>query len=248
MDLISRLLTIGFTVYEAKVYIELLQANPATGYQLSKKAGVPRSMVYEALGRLTARGMVMETHQQRATLYCPLPPEVLLDHHVQEQQHLIAGLREDLCKRCVAPEEDRLWSVRGRAVVLAYAVQMIRQARAELALALGDPELEALRSELELAHQRGLRITALLIGDEQLSIGEFVRHPPKESEIQNLKAMFIVIADKQETLIASVHPDIDMTATITRNTSLVFVTWQFIWMELFAQGRHLQVADASLVV
>ena len=91
MDLISRLLAIGFTVCEAKVYLELLHANPATGYQLSKKAGIPRSMVYEALGRLTARGMVMETQQQRATLYCPLPPEVLLDHHVQEQQRLIAG-------------------------------------------------------------------------------------------------------------------------------------------------------------
>ncbi len=45
MDLISGLREIGLTLYEAKVYLELLHANPATGYQLSRKAGIPRSMV-----------------------------------------------------------------------------------------------------------------------------------------------------------------------------------------------------------
>jgi sugar-specific transcriptional regulator TrmB len=57
MDLIAELLKIGLTVYEARVYLELLHTSPATGYQLSKNAGIPRSMVYEALGRLTARGL-----------------------------------------------------------------------------------------------------------------------------------------------------------------------------------------------
>ena len=33
-------------------HLALLGENPATGYQVSKKAGIPRSMVYEALGRL----------------------------------------------------------------------------------------------------------------------------------------------------------------------------------------------------
>jgi sugar-specific transcriptional regulator TrmB len=41
-----------FSEYEAKVYLTLLHENSATGYHLSKKWGVPRSMAYEALGRL----------------------------------------------------------------------------------------------------------------------------------------------------------------------------------------------------
>ncbi|MEJ2150164.1 MAG: helix-turn-helix domain-containing protein, partial [Chloroflexota bacterium] len=56
MDLLTKLVAVGFTEYEAKVYVALLQEYPATGYQISKKSGVPRSMVYEALGRLHARG------------------------------------------------------------------------------------------------------------------------------------------------------------------------------------------------
>ena len=75
---ISDLMSLGFTEYEAKVYMALLGSHPNTGYKLSKQAGIPRSMVYEALGRLSARGAVLETGDDRATLYRPVPPEVLL--------------------------------------------------------------------------------------------------------------------------------------------------------------------------
>jgi Cd2+/Zn2+-exporting ATPase len=56
MELLDDLNALGFTEYEAKVYLALLKDHPATGYQLSKQAGIPRSMVYEALGRLDVRG------------------------------------------------------------------------------------------------------------------------------------------------------------------------------------------------
>src|SRR5579864_4996172 len=91
MDLMESLVAVGFTEYEAKIYLELLRNNPATGYQLAKSAGIPRSMVYEALGRLRNRGAVLETLEERATLYRPLPPDVLLDNHAREQQQLIEG-------------------------------------------------------------------------------------------------------------------------------------------------------------
>ena len=84
MEFLTGLIRMGFTEYEAKVYLALLHDNPATGYQRSKKSGVPRSMVYEALGRLSVRGAVMETVEGRATLYRPLPPDVLLDRYEEE--------------------------------------------------------------------------------------------------------------------------------------------------------------------
>ncbi len=43
MNLQANLAAIGFTEYEAKVYLALLRDSPTTGYQLSKKAGVPRA-------------------------------------------------------------------------------------------------------------------------------------------------------------------------------------------------------------
>jgi len=96
MDLLAKLTELGFTEYEAKVYLALLDDYPASGYQISKDAGVPRSMVYEALGRLKQRGAVLETPDERATLYRPLPPDVLLDNHELAQRRLVQELRSGL--------------------------------------------------------------------------------------------------------------------------------------------------------
>ncbi|MEP6988157.1 MAG: helix-turn-helix domain-containing protein [Chloroflexota bacterium] len=67
----TSLTQIGFTEYEATVYLALLRENPATGYQISKTSGVPRAMVYDALSRLHTRGAVLETVENRVTLYRP---------------------------------------------------------------------------------------------------------------------------------------------------------------------------------
>ena len=138
MDLLAGLAAAGFTEYEAKAYLALLHEHPTTGYQISKKSGVPRSMVYEALGRLYARGAVLETRDGRATLYRPLPPDVLLDQREQEHRHLMSELRQGLRKLYTAQEEDRVWSISQRRSVLSYATQMIRQAQSELYFLLAD--------------------------------------------------------------------------------------------------------------
>lgn len=244
MELIESLMAVGFTEYEAKVYLELLREHPATGYQLSKEAGVPRSMVYEALGRLRNRGAVLETIEDRATLYRPLPPDVLLDNHEQEQHRLIGGLREGLHQIYTAHQEDHLWSISGRPSVLSYAMHMIREARNELLLVLSDAELDALRGELLAADKRGVQISTLLTGSGSLECGQVARHPPLESELQQLTGMSMIIADDGEVLIMSTR--LETTATITRNHNLVFIARQFVWMELFTQRVYARLDNDLL--
>ncbi len=233
MDLSSELMGIGFTEYEAKVYLALLRENPATGYQLSKQAGVPRSMVYEALGRLHARGAVLKTGDYRVTLYRPLPPDQLLDRYEREQNELIEGLRGDLSQLYNARSEDRFWSISGRTSVLNYANQLICGAQRELMLVLDDPHIEVLGEAVESLCAKGVSVSALLTGENGLDCGQVARHPPLESELQELTGMLVVVADNRECLIANTDPD--MIATVTTNRNLVLIAHQFVWMELFAQ-------------
>ena len=51
MNLIEDLKLAGFTEYESRTYLALLREHPATGYKISNESGVPRSMVYQALGK-----------------------------------------------------------------------------------------------------------------------------------------------------------------------------------------------------
>ena len=233
MDLKTDLVRLGFTEYEAKVYLALLRTGPATGYQLSKESGVPRSMVYEALGRLSTRGAVLRTDDPRATLYSPVPPSMLLDRYEDEQHHLIQSLRESLTALFNVEEKGRLWSISGRNSVLAYASRMIAGATSELLLILADQELELLRKEVIAAHNRGAKVGALLTGEAELPCGQVGRHPLSESKLQELTEALVIVADGKEALIATT--DLDAEATVTSNRNLVLISRQFIWMELFTQ-------------
>ena len=234
MDFIPDLVRLGFTEYEAKVYLALLQTHPATGYQLSKQAGVPRSMVYEALGRLHSRGAVLKTGNGKITYYRPLPPEILLERYEREQLGLIGRLSDGLEQVYSKKDEDLLWSITGRSSVLSYASQMITRAQHEALMILNDAGLKYLRETIYNACDAGLQVSMLLTGEEHLDRGYVTRHPPMESELQEITELLVLVIDDEEALIGSLKGDV--TATITSNRNLVFIARQFIWMELFTQG------------
>ena len=243
-DPVHDLLAIGFTEYEARVYLALLRENPASGYQVSKKAGVPRSMVYEALGRLEVRGAVLKTADRRAMLYRPVPPDVLVDRYEKEHSDRIQSLRESLRGLLARPHEDHVWSIRGRPSVMAYAAQMLEESRQEALLVLPDDALEGLREGIVAAAGRGVSVRAVLTGSGSLHVGQSVRHPPLESELQNLTRLLVVLVDDRQALIADL--DTEATATITNNPNLVMIAHQFVWMEMFAQRIHAKIGPQLL--
>ncbi|MDF2536313.1 MAG: TrmB family transcriptional regulator, partial [Bacillales bacterium] len=53
--LIEKFSEIGFSKNEAKVYITLLRESALNGYEISKKSGVPRSMVYAVIAKLVVK-------------------------------------------------------------------------------------------------------------------------------------------------------------------------------------------------
>jgi len=232
MDLITTLGALGFTEYEAKVYRALLANHPATGYQLSKDAGIPRSMVYEALGRLDARGAVLKTEEPKATLYRPMPPSALLDYVAEQQRQRIAAVRPGLEALYTARDEGHLWAFEGTERALSYARDMIAQAQSEVMLVLTDPALDALRPVIEAAAARGVRTGALLTGTGSLTVGEVAYHPTRESELHKLEDTLVVVADEREVLIAGARGG-SSAATVTTNSNMVQVGRQFVWMELF---------------
>ena len=244
MDLLADLAALGFTEYEAKIYLALLKESPANGYQLSKKTGVPRSMVYEGLGRLNSRGAVLKSGDERSTLYRPLPPEHLLERYKRQHLQLIDSLHDGLLSIYDAQQEDSLWTVSGSNAVFSYASQMIAQGQFEAYLVLDDTSLEYLRGEIEAGCDRGLQIGALLTGSGELDCEQVSYHPPVESELQELENMLVVVVDGQECLIANLN--LDVMATITRNKNLVLITRQFVWMELFAQRIYNRLSPSML--
>ncbi|NJN17789.1 MAG: TrmB family transcriptional regulator [Oscillochloris sp.] len=237
-------MALGLTEYEAKVYLALLRENPATGYQVSKGAGVPRSMVYEALGRLENRGAVLKSVEEKATLYRPVPPAMLLDRYERETRERAATLRAALLPLYNQEESGRLWNFSGRRESLAYAGDLIRAAAQELMLVLTDADVLALRDLLNEAHERGVNLGVILTGDAAFDFGQVVRHPKRETELHRMQETLIVVADEREFLIAAGHQTTG--ATVTTNANMVLIARQFIWMELFAQRIFARLGEDLL--
>lgn len=245
MDILSNLSAIGFTEYEAKVYLALLKEYPATGYQLSKQAGIPRSMVYEALGRLDVRGAVLKSETPKATLYRPLPPDVLLNRLTADYVRLLDDLRRDLNAVYLAQDEGYLWTFAGEERVLSYAEQMIVHAQREVMLVLTDAHLRRLREVIVAADSRGVAVGVLLTGEDSFDVGDIAYHPPRESELHKLADSLVVVVDEQEVLIAS-EQGLNYIATVTTNPNMVQIGRQFVWMELFAHRIFSQLGPEAL--
>ena len=244
MSLQSDLVALGLTEYEGKIYLALLKESPANGYQLSKRTGVPRSMVYEALGRLHARGAVLKSGDERATIYRPLPPDQLLERYDRRHRQLLDSLQGGLAEIFDSQSEDALWSISGEAAIFSYAAQMIRNAGDEIYLVMGDDALGKLQQEILSSCDKGVSVGALLTGQGELACDQVSYHPPEESEIQGLDHMLVVVVDGGECLIANLERD--MTATVTNNKNLVLISHQFVWMELFAQRVYERLDPAQL--
>jgi sugar-specific transcriptional regulator TrmB len=90
----ERLTQLGFSQYEARTYLGLLQSSQATGYSIANDTGVPQPKVYETLRRLVERGAAVRTGEKPAR-YAAVPPSALLK-----------GLEEDFAARVAAARHD----------------------------------------------------------------------------------------------------------------------------------------------
>jgi Cd2+/Zn2+-exporting ATPase len=234
VDLHNKLMRIGFTDFEARIYITLLREYPVTSYQIAKETEQPRSTVSETLSDMLDRGVVLETLERRATLYRPLPPLMLLAQHEAEHSRMLTELRDSLEELYQDNQDDRVWSISGRTAVLNYAAEMIQYAETDLFLVLSDEDLRKLRMEIEGACARDLPVSTLLTGEAELSCGSSAYHTRVDMNESDLSSTLLVAVDGGELLISNHSPREEMKATITRNADLNFLARQVVWLQLNA--------------
>ena len=222
-SLVDRLVEIGLSEYEAKAYIALVRLGTATGYQVAKESGVPRSTIYETLGKLVVRGAVLTQSFAEQVRYAPTPPERFLgrlrrefeDHH----DALLDGLN-NLTETGVPP--GNTWNLSGRQNLFSYARQMIDQSQHEVALVVGDDdELDQLLPQLREAHARGVALTVVSptpydAGDVPVSV-----HPQGAALRQIIGHGLTLVVDGREALIG----EVDRSESAVWTTNGYAVSW-----------------------
>ena len=205
-SLIERWMDVGFTEYEAKAYTALLRLGPATGYQVAKGSGIPRSMVYEILNKLVARGAVATQSFVEMVRYAPVPPDRILDRMRRELEDNLAALTRDLkgiATGSAAPGST--WNLVGRKNILDYARQMIERAQSEVVLVVGDDdELDQLLPRLQEARARGVALVVISPVPYDAGDVPIVVYPHGQSLRQATGHGLALIADGSASLIGEV--------------------------------------------
>jgi Cd2+/Zn2+-exporting ATPase len=246
-DPIDKLVKIGFSEYEAKAYIALLRESPVSGYQLSKLSGVPRSMIYEVLGKLTARGAAMTLHTGGATKYAPVPAAEFLDQLLQEQKDLVVSLKDDVAHLTSAPDLEYVWNIEGHENILAKAEEMIDQAKSRIYLALLPATFPELKPVLEEAIGRDVRVVVYTTSEIELPGGQVVAAPMSEEALSQAGGLgLILVIDGEEVLIGEWLTATRARASWTSSLLLVFIAEHHLRTDLYLPQILALLGDRAL--
>ncbi len=235
-QLLSQLVKLGFSEYEAKAYVALLGKNPVSGYELAKQSGVPRSMIYEVVGKLAARGAALTLHSGSVTRYAPMSANEFLDQLQQEHENLINSLKKELTalEEAPVPDLDYVWNIEGAESILARAAEMIDQAQKQIYLALLPVTFDALRPSLQRAVKRGVRTVLYTTAELDLPGAEIaVAHVSEETLGQASGLGFILVIDGAEVLIGERLSASNARASWTGSSLLVFIAEHHLRTDLY---------------
>ncbi len=233
-DPVDRLVKIGFSEYEAKAYMALLRKSPVTGYELSKISGVPRSMIYEVLGKLTARGAAMTLRTDGSIKYAPIPADDFFDQLHREHEDLIASLKNDLAAFASAANPEYVWNIEGPENVAGKAIEMIGQAKSRIYLALLPTTFPILQPALEKAIERGVRVVIYTTVEFDLPGGRVVVAHVSEKALSQAGGLgLILVIDGEEVLVGEWLTATQARASWTSSPLLVFIAEHHLRTDLY---------------
>ena len=128
---------LGFTSYEAKVYVALVKNECATVSELHHDSGVPNSAIYGALKKLEKRGIIEFQNTKPMRYRCIPPGDAIakLKRDYSEECDLVLEQLHDLYDESpVRNTEELMWTINGVRNVMDKAMHMFEGAQKDILL------------------------------------------------------------------------------------------------------------------
>ncbi len=233
--LAAELQELGFSHYEARTYIALLQSNPATAYEISKVAGLPRANTYGALESCTKKGAV-QPFSKSPVRYIPVDPRVLLNRIADDTSFRCRQLASHLSHVKSDDGRDFVWTIEGEKKVNAKISEMIQEAAIHVWIKAHENVIDTHFAELRDAAARGVSIVIILFGTDpgRFRFSDNVRvylHEGNGVRIGNADNLFTIATDFKTALTAKMHGEVH--AAYTSNESIVTMAESLIRHDIY---------------
>ncbi len=238
---------LGFTDYEAKIYISLLQNSPETAYEISKNNALPRPNVYSALDSLEKKQAVQKVSLDPVR-FVPVNPATLFSRISKAVQDRCLALEIGLEK--LQPEEKThyVWNIDNADEARLKISQLILAAKSHIWIKAHFEELLPHLEELKLASKRGVSLLFILFGDsnqiQQFNFAKNCSVFPHEGDgtVVGLGRFLITLSiDFKEALIVNMK---DHTGAFTQSQPIVnladsLIRHEIYLAEIFKHFSHL---------
>ncbi len=156
----------GLNAYEIDAYVALLEGGEMTAMEISEKAQVPYSKIYEVLNSLKEKGWI-KSGESRPTKYYPVPPieatrftKLRLEDKYVGWENTVAENLQPLYEQKEIVERPEMLILRGQQAVLAKLEEMLKMASKEIVvaapefakpiIALADPLFNSLKKNVNI--------------------------------------------------------------------------------------------------
>lgn len=234
---LQKLQALGFSLYESKVYVGLLQHGPQNGNEVAKSAGLPSSKVYSTLERLASRGLVHSVRRASTTQYVCVSPDELLHRLREDYEKPIEYLERTLPSLAAFEPSAEVLSISGLDAIRENSRFIVGDALHEIYISIWSDDLEHLTAELTSAHGRGARVFGILYSEEAPpEAGSWLTHSYREIVSDRLGGrMLTLVADGEEALIAHIPRQGPPSAVRTRNPVLALITREYLHHDIVLQ-------------
>jgi sugar-specific transcriptional regulator TrmB len=240
--ILEALRTVGFSQYEAKLYVALLRYGAQNGNELSRSSAVPSSKVYSTVEKLIAEGSVQSIKSQGGTQYVAVAPDELLGRLRRRYNDPLDVLAERLPALTHFVPDDLFLNLEGREAVLAGAREIVARATSQLYVSVWSPEILVVADSFAEAAERGVEIFGMLYADDgELPPGHWLRHSYEEIVAARIGGrMLSLVADGSEALIAR-FTDGTAAGVRTRNPVLTLIVSEYLHHDIVLQRAQMSI-------
>lgn len=233
----------GFSKYEAKAYLALLQKSDISAYEISKMSTVPQSKIYETVKKLTSKGLAV-AKGSNPVKYSPLPIDEFLKRYKNNMEKSIDFLKDSLNDINAQPSIDYMWHLEEKDEILNKARKMIKNASDKISLEIWDTQFQLLKNELKEAEKNGIDILIIYYGDKLEEIGEMYFHEMEGmyDSAEKVGQWLTLNVDGEESLFA-IFKEFETQSVWTQNKSFMLLAETMIAHDIYIAELYNEFRD-----
>jgi sugar-specific transcriptional regulator TrmB len=224
----------GFSEYEARAYMALLDKSPASAYEIARSSGIPTSKVYEVVSRLTEKGIISALGGKGTKKYIPIEPGDFVDNLRSRTEATLNALKEGLSEHREGGDVSYIWNITEFGYLMDSARRMIQGAENTLLLSVWKEEMKELDEDLNIAQERGIRVAAVHFGMLSARVEGLFQHPIQDTIYAEKGGRgLVLVADSREALVGTISGDGSALGASSRNSGFVTLAEDYIKHDIY---------------